>query len=106
MFSFNLVRWLKSLFRSRVKTIVKKPRYRLCAEVLEDRLAPAVFTWAGAHAIGPGGASNLWSDTANWQGNVAPTVGAPVQLNFQAVAAGGLVASDDIAGLVVDQLTI
>ena len=44
MFSFNLIRWLKSLSRSRGRTHVNKPRLRLNLEELESRLAPAVFT--------------------------------------------------------------
>jgi hypothetical protein len=36
---------------------------------LEDRLAPAVATWDG------GGANNLWSNPANWVGDIAPHPG-------------------------------
>lgn len=62
---FNFVRWLKSLSRSRVKTIYRKPRLHL--ETLEDRLAPAQYVWSGL------GADNKWTTGANWVGGVAPT---------------------------------
>ena len=54
MFSFNLVRWLKSRFRSRGKTVCNKPRLRLHLEELESRLAPA-SVWTGA-------VSNNWNN--------------------------------------------
>ena len=112
MLSFNLVRWLKSLFRARGTTFVRKPHYRLSAEVLEARLAPALtFTWTGAHAAATGGVSNFWSDTGNWAPvggvPVAPTVAdGPVDLVFQSGGASYFTACDNIAGLVVDNLTI
>ena len=44
MRSFFLSRWIRSLLRPRVKTIVKKPLRNLRLEELEDRLAPATLT--------------------------------------------------------------
>jgi large repetitive protein len=64
MFSFNPFQWAKSLFRGRVKTIVKRPRYRLLLEELESRLAPATYTWTG----GGGSANPGWATAANWGG--------------------------------------
>src|SRR5437879_6315426 len=63
---FTWGRWLRSLFRSRPKTITKKARTLLNLEQLESRLAPATYTWSGA------GLNNLWSNNSNWQGGVAP----------------------------------
>src|SRR5205823_2488186 len=105
MLSFNFGRWLKSVFRKRGKTIERSPRLRPFAEMLEDRLAPALFTWTGAHAGSAGPTFNNWSDGLNWQGNVAPTVGSPVELQFQSSGASFFTANNDIAGLVVDQIT-
>src|SRR6516164_8054310 len=96
---FNLPDWLKRFIgpRSRPKTIVKKRRYRLCFEELETRLAPAVWT-------GAAGNSN-WSSVGNWQGGIIPTAGAPVDLEFPTVATT-YVSNNNIAGLVVNSLTI
>jgi PKD domain len=38
-------------------------------ERLDDRIVPAVRIWDG------GGATNLWTDRFNWQGDLAPTAG-------------------------------
>src|ERR1017187_1443643 len=103
MFSFNLVRWLKTLFRARVKTIVKKPRYRLCLETLEDRLAPAQFIWTGA-----GGDTN-WSTPLNWQGNAAPSSSSPgnlADLVFGNAGLGHLTTINDLNGLLVNSVQI
>lgn len=72
MRSFNFVRWLRSWVQGRVKTIHKKPRYRVAFEQLEDRLAPAInsFIWDGG-----GGAGNTnWASGINWIGDTAPPV--------------------------------
>ncbi|HYH66715.1 MAG TPA: hypothetical protein VD866_18620, partial [Urbifossiella sp.] len=45
-------------------------------ETLEDRLAPATFTWDG------GGANDLWSTPANWQNDAGPA-----QLTYRAPTA-------------------
>ena len=82
MWSFNLVRWLRTRSRARSKTIEKKPRFRLCVEELETRLAPATFIWTGA-------ASSNWGVAGNWQGNAAPTAGSTVDaLVFNNLGAG------------------
>ena len=105
MLSFNFGRWLKSVFRTRGRTIEKRPRYRLSAEVLEDRLAPTVYTWTGNSAATSGPSFNKWSDGLNWQGNAPPTVGAPVQLLFQNSGTSFFTADNDIPGLMADQIT-
>ncbi len=111
MFSFNFLGWLKSLTRRRRQPILKKTprRLRLNVEELENRLAPAAFTWTGAnHAV-----DTNWSDRLNWVNTatglvptVAPAAGAPVQLTFQSAGTSSFLANDDIAGLDVNQLTI
>lgn len=106
MFSFNLVSWLRSLTRRRARPIEKRPRFRLTLEELENRVAPAVFTWTGNDTLANGATANKWSANANWAGNVAPTAGAPVQLNFQNLGTAFFTAENDIPDLVVDQLTI
>jgi autotransporter-associated beta strand protein len=57
-------RWLNERFRTgrrgRRSNGGRNPGHRLKLEVLEDRLAPATFTWTGA-----GGTAN-WSDGNNW----------------------------------------
>src|ERR1700722_8799121 len=73
MGSFNLIGWLKTWFRRRVKTVVKRPRLRLRLEELETRLAPA-FVWTGAGLA----LNDKWSNPANWQGSTIPTTGTPV----------------------------
>lgn len=68
---FSLLRWLRSITRTRGKTIVKKPKKRTpLLELLEDRLNPASFTWTGL------GADTNWSTGGNWVGGVAPTASA------------------------------
>jgi autotransporter-associated beta strand protein len=100
MFSFNMVRWLKTLYRSRVKTIVKKPRFRLSVEELETRLAPATFTWTG------NGVDRNWSTATNWGGNnLSAATPGPIDLVFNSNAAAFL-SNDNIAGLAVNSITI
>src|SRR5476651_1255384 len=109
--TFNLVRWLRSLFRSRGRTIQGRRRHcRPIIESLEDRLAPAVYTWTGAHAS-PGPVFNF-SDAQNWLdpfgSNVAPPVvaGTPVELLFQnTITTKSFTGTDDLPGLLVDQIT-
>ncbi len=99
MLSFKFSRWLKTWFRRpRGKTIHNRPRFRLNLEELESRLTPAPIVWQG-------GAGPNWSVGANWVGGVAPTVGAPVELNFSN-SATAFTANNNIAGLTVSQLTI
>ena len=67
------------------------------------------FIWSGADSAA--GTDRDWSDGGNWQGGVAPAPGAPVDLAFPAltcVAKGkcGQVSVNDMAGMVVDRLTI
>src|SRR5438105_1696718 len=75
MATFSWFRWLRSLFRSRLKPF-RKPRNKrrsLHLEHLESRLAPATFTWIGG-AVG----GNLWSIAANWAAGAAPTTTTPL----------------------------
>ena len=46
---------------------------RLAVESLEDRAVPALATWTG------GGATNAWTNPANWAANVAPSPGDDLQ---------------------------
>src|ERR1043165_7510092 len=107
MLSFNPLRWLNSwLISRRVKTYRKQRSFRLCLEGLEDRLAPAQFTWTGAHAFATGGGAHNWRDPANWQGALPPSVSpTPVELVFQNSLAQWSTANNDLTGLIVDQLT-
>src|SRR5262249_19465236 len=99
MSPFNLADWLKRFIRPRscATTIVKNRLLRLSFEEQENRLAPAV--WMGA-----AGNPN-WSSVGNWQGGIIPTAGAPVDLEFP-TAATTYVSNNNIAGLVVNSLTI
>lgn len=101
MFSFNLVRWVRSLRRSRIKTIQKTPRIRLRLEELESRLAPATFTWIGA-------SGSSWSTAANWQEGFAPkaTDTTPANLVFGPLGAGNLNPVNNISNLTVGKIDI
>jgi autotransporter-associated beta strand protein len=50
-----------------------RPRVRLELQHLENRLAPAIFTWRG----GTGGTGTLWSDPNNWVEHQVPTATDP-----------------------------
>src|SRR5262249_22207148 len=79
---FSWLRWLRSLSHPQTKTYRRRPQRDLCLERLENRLAPATFTWSGL-----GGANTKWSNNANWMGNVAPT-GATASLDDLVFGAG------------------
>ena len=105
MVSFNLVRWLRALRRSRGKTIEKTPRIRLRLEELESRLAPATFIWTGASGVNAN-----WSTNANWLGGAAPTAAAtasdPADLIFDSRGAGSLTPIDNISNLTVNSIQL
>lgn len=61
------LRRLQSLFAPRIRSIVRKSDQKPRLESLEDRLAPATFTWTGA------GTTANWSNPANWQQGMAPS---------------------------------
>src|SRR6516165_2944125 len=63
---FSWSRWFRSLLRPQVKPIRRRSR-SLSFEQLENRLAPASFTWTGAANDGK------WTTPGNWSGNMAPT---------------------------------
>src|SRR5579871_2163012 len=70
--------------------------------------APKTFTWSGADAAA--GVSHKWSDPGNWQGDVAPAPGQPVNLVFPplhctATVPCGRVSVNDLTGMQVDRLT-
>src|SRR5437868_1866593 len=106
MFSFNLVRWVKSLWRRRRgKTIVnKRPRYRLAFEELETRLAPAGLThvWTG------GAGSGAWNNAANWlAGTPAPSAASVLDnFVFDSRGAGVTNTNNNIPGLIVNSIQI
>ena len=102
MFSFNLVRWLKSLYHARRKPFEKKPRVRLRLEELETRLAPATHTWSGA------GGNTLWSNPGNWSSGGIPSAASPLDdVIFPAsVPAAQRIAQNDIPNLVLNSLQI
>ena len=61
---FSWSRWLRSLLHPAVKPIRKlRRRTHLRLEPLENRLAPAVFTWTGQDGNGS------WADKNNWLSN-------------------------------------
>ncbi len=71
--------------------------------------APKTFTWSGADAAA--GVSHKWSDPGNWQGDVAPAPGQPVNLVFPplhctATVPCGRVSVNDLTGMQVARLTI
>jgi large repetitive protein len=67
MAAFSWRRWLGSLFARRANAKQNR-RQRLRLELLENRLAPATFTWSGASGL-----NNNWSTPGNWVGNAAPS---------------------------------
>ena len=73
---FTWTRWLRSFFRPKGQTF-RKSTHRPGVEALENRLAPATYTWSGA------GANNSWGTKENWVGNAAP----PVSANTLVIAA-------------------
>src|ERR1043166_7256577 len=108
MFSFNLVRWVKGMWRRRRgSTIVnKKPRYRLALEELETRLSPAglTFIWTGA-----GGNSN-WSTAANWSAVPAGTAPSATSILdnyvFGSAGAGATTTNNNVPGLIVNSIQV
>jgi autotransporter-associated beta strand protein len=67
MAPFSWTRWLRSHTRTRINSYRRPRRRQLSLEVLEDRLAPATFTWTGL-----GGGAGDWSNPKNWtSGGVA-----------------------------------
>src|SRR5947207_12629289 len=72
MSKFKVRRWLRSLVRDHQPVRRVPGRRRLRLETLEDRTAPAVFTWTG----GAGFANNVWGLAQNWSNNAVPGNGA------------------------------
>jgi len=64
---FSWTRWLRSLVSPTVKPIRTRRRFVPKLEPLENRLAPAAFTWSG------NGLDSKWSTDANWIGGAHPT---------------------------------
>src|SRR5262245_50253907 len=75
----------------------KRPGFRPVLESLEDRTTPALAAWTG------GGATNAWTNAANWAANVAPNPGD--DLLFPAGAAKATAANDFAVGTVFHSLT-
>ena len=55
--------------RGRRKDVRLKPGMSLSCEALEVRITPTTAVWTGV------GADALWTNSANWAGNVAPVPG-------------------------------
>ncbi len=72
-------------------------------EQLEDRLAPATFTWTGASS--GAGANANWSNPGNWQGGVAPS-GAVIDLVFPAGAQRPANFNDLATGTGINRITV
>ena len=71
--------------------------------------APKTFTWSGTDSAA--GVSSKWSDPGNWQGDVGPAPGQPVNLVFpplHCTATGpcGNASVNDLTGMQVARLTI
>jgi autotransporter-associated beta strand protein len=90
---FSWARWLRSVSNPTRNPIVRRPnlarraaRYRPRLEHLEDRLAPATFTWVG---LGSGVFANSWSNPANWSSatGTAPTGSGSEDLVFKSGSA-------------------
>ncbi|HEV3082674.1 MAG TPA: autotransporter-associated beta strand repeat-containing protein, partial [Gemmataceae bacterium] len=65
-------KWLKRVSgaaRATTYRSERKTRRPLYLEFLETRVVPTVRNWTGL------GTDNLWRDSANWSGNIAPAVG-------------------------------
>jgi autotransporter-associated beta strand protein len=99
MSKFKVRRWLRSLLRDRPPAQRAPARRRLRFDSLEDRLAPAVFTWTG----GAGAASNIWGLAQNWSNNAAPGNGA--DLLFPA-GVSVLTTVNNLTDLFVNSITI
>src|SRR5438067_1440771 len=63
---------------------------RLRVERLEDRAAPAVFTWDGRPDAGGTSPNASFATGANWVGDVAPPTDGSADLVFPATVAAGL----------------
>jgi len=116
MAMFSWARYLRSLVNPKAKTHRKTRRTRqtLHVEHLEDRLAPATFTWTGK------GGTNNWNENQNWKdqfGNqVAPTglasnhedlvFGASVLSAQGGGGLGKMTTNNNIANAVFNSITI
>ena len=103
--SFLSRKSIPSVFRSFKRKPYRKPetklrrgRTHLHLEVLEDRLAPATHTWT--NTLGTGN----WSDPGNWTGGKPTTGESGGTIVVFGTVAGQLTSTQNIAGLVVDQI--
>lgn len=90
-------RWLKALFGSKPRTIIR--RRRLGLELLEGRIAPASRVWDGG-----GGSDNRWSIAANWDSDTPIAAGDDLTFPGGAVSQKNSV-NDLVAGTVINKLT-
>lgn len=88
----RLVRWLDRPAVASRRTNRFVPRL----ECADSRIVPAVHTWDGG-----GGANQLWSNAANWEGDNKPLVGEP---NVVVIIRDNYQTEMDITGLQIDQL--
>src|SRR5438128_2493206 len=96
---FKVRRWLRSWVRDHQPVGRTAARRRPRLERLEDRLAPAVFSWTG----GAGLANNVWGLAQNWSNKAAPGNGA--DLLFPA-GVSVLNTVNNLDDLVVNSITI
>jgi autotransporter-associated beta strand protein len=100
-----LLAWWRMLTNSksqeakrRARTPFSRPRFRgLQLEWLEERLAPATYTWSGA-------VSNLWSNNANWAGG-SPAGDPNANLVFPSGAKNIDTNNNDLVGLTIGSMT-
>jgi autotransporter-associated beta strand protein len=99
--SFRWQKRLPSLFRSfksKPETYHWRGRTRLQLEALEDRLALATHAWTNAAGTG------LWSNALNWTGGKPTTGESGGTIVVLGTVSNQLTSTQDIAGLVVDQI--
>jgi autotransporter-associated beta strand protein len=82
----------------RKRKISRRPALLPNFDTLEIRLTPTVRTWSGIDG-------NLWSDSLNWVGNVAPSAGDDLVFPSSAVT-NFTVANDFTAGTNFNSITI
>ncbi len=101
MSRFAARKWFRSSRRDKPQTVQRSSRLRL--EELENRLAPATFTWNDFGAS----ANTNFNNGANWVGGIAPTGNASALEDLVFPAGTGIVTTptNNIAGAVFNSIT-